>query len=150
MKLRHIANTLPTHGLITNCGKAHLEGFGSEEGVRKAKGELFDHLRTLTHGYAFVMWDYDYLQKMSKGISGIIKYGTKGDAHMIGRVLKSDPLLEVQIIQGLDEEIKTQLVGEYNLPNVLAAVTVGKFFKCPIKKISLPSKIILLPTAVHS
>ena len=67
---------LPTHGLITNCGKAHLEGFGSEEGVRKAKGELFDYLRTLTHGYAFVMWDYDYLQKMSKGISGIIKYGT--------------------------------------------------------------------------
>ena len=76
---------LPTHGLITNCGKAHLEGFGSEEGVRKAKGELFDYLRTLTHGYAFVMWDYDYLQKMSKGISGIIKYGTRGDAHIIGR-----------------------------------------------------------------
>jgi UDP-N-acetylmuramoyl-tripeptide--D-alanyl-D-alanine ligase len=123
---------LPTHGLITNCGKAHLEGFGSEEGVRKAKGELFDHLRTLTHGYAFVMWDYDYLQKMSKGISGIIKYGTKNDAHIIGRVLKNDPFLEVEIIQGLDEKkIKTQLVGEYNLPNVLAAVTVGKFFKVP-------------------
>src|SRR6185503_2487069 len=50
---------LPTHGIITNCGKAHLEGFGSEEGVRKAKGELFDHLRTLEHGYAIVMWDYD-------------------------------------------------------------------------------------------
>jgi len=123
---------LPTHGLITNCGKAHLEGFGSEEGVRKAKGELFDHLRTLTHGYAFVMWDYDYLQTMSKGISGIIKYGTTGDAHIIGEVLSSDPFLNVGIVQGLDEKIiKTQLVGEYNLPNVLAAVTVGKFFKVP-------------------
>jgi UDP-N-acetylmuramoyl-tripeptide--D-alanyl-D-alanine ligase len=121
---------LPTHGLITNCGKAHLEGFGSEEGVRKAKGELFDHLRTLTHGYAFVMWDYDYLQEMSKGISGVIKYGTKSDAHLIGVAKKSDPFLEVEIIQGLDEKnIKTQLVGDYNLPNVLAAVTVGKFFK---------------------
>jgi len=127
---------LPGHGLITNCGKAHLEGFGSEEGVRKAKGELFDYLRTLTHGYAFVMWDYDYLQKMSKGISGIIKYGTGGDAHIMGRVLKSDPLLEVEILQGLDEkEIKTQLVGEYNLPNVLAAVTIGNFFKVPDPKI---------------
>jgi UDP-N-acetylmuramoyl-tripeptide--D-alanyl-D-alanine ligase len=127
---------LPTHGLITNCGKAHLEGFGSEEGVRKAKGELFDHLRTLTHGYAFVMWDYDYLQTMSKGISGIIKYGTKGDAHVVGRVWKSDPFLEVEIDQGLDEKrIRTQLVGEYNLPNVLAAVTVGKFFKVPEAKI---------------
>jgi len=126
----------PTHGLITNCGKAHLEGFGSEEGVRKAKGELFDFLRTLTHGYAFVMWDYDYLQQMSKGISGIIKYGTKGDAHIVGKVLKSDPLLEVEILQGLDEKkIKTQLVGEYNLPNVLAAVTIGKFFKVADSKI---------------
>jgi UDP-N-acetylmuramoyl-tripeptide--D-alanyl-D-alanine ligase len=129
---------MPTHGLITNCGKAHLEGFGSEEGVRKAKGELFDYLRNLTHGHAFVMWDYDYLQKMSKGISGIIKYGTKDEAHVIGRVLKNDPLLEVEIKQGLDvKEIKTQLVGEYNLPNVLAAVTVGKFFKVPEAKIKL-------------
>ncbi len=127
---------LPTHGLITNCGKAHLEGFGSEEGVRKAKGELFDHLRTLTHGYAFVMWDYDYLRQMSKGISGIIKYGTRKDAHVIGKVSKNNPLLEVEIIQGIDEKkIKTQLVGEYNLPNVLAAITVGKFFKVPEVKI---------------
>jgi UDP-N-acetylmuramoyl-tripeptide--D-alanyl-D-alanine ligase len=127
---------LPTHGLITNCGKAHLEGFGSEEGVRKAKGELFDFLRTLTHGNAFVMWDYDYLQQMSKGIPGIIKYGTKGDAQVIGQVFKTDPLLEVEIVQGLDEKkIKTQLVGEYNLSNVLAAVTVGKFFKVPDTKI---------------
>ena len=127
---------MPTHGLITNCGKAHLEGFGSEEGVRKAKGELFDFLRTLTHGCAFVMWDYDYLKKMSKVISGVIKYGTRGDAHVIGRVLKSDPLLEVEILQGLDEKlIKTQLVGEYNLPNVLAAVTIGKYFDVPDSKI---------------
>lgn len=127
---------LPTHGLITNCGKAHLEGFGGIEGVRKGKGELFDHLRTLTHGFAFVMWDYDYLREMSKGISGIIKYGTEANDHIIGKVLKNDPYLEVEIIQGLDHgKIRTQLVGEYNLPNVLAAVTVGKFFEVPEKKI---------------
>jgi len=127
---------LPTHGLITNCGKAHLEGFGSVEGVKKAKGELFDYLRTITHGYAFVMWDYDYLQQMSKGISGVIKYGTKDNAHLVGRVFRNDPFLEVEIIQGIDERnIKTQLVGDYNLPNVLAAVTVGKFFKVPEAKI---------------
>src|SRR5437773_5512502 len=82
------------------------------------------------------MWDYDYLQKMSKGINGIIKYGTTGDAHVIGKVAKNDPLLEVEISQGLNEKkIKTQLIGEYNLPNVLAAVTVGKFFKVPEAKI---------------
>jgi UDP-N-acetylmuramoyl-tripeptide--D-alanyl-D-alanine ligase len=127
---------LPTHGLITNCGKAHLEGFGSEEGVKKGKGELFDHLRTLTHGFAFVMWDYDYLQEMSKGISGIIKYGTKENDHVIGKILPNENFLKVQITQGLDDGIiSTQLVGEYNLPNVLAAVTVGKFFEVPEDKI---------------
>jgi len=127
---------LPTHGLITNCGKAHLEGFGSEEGVRKGKGELFDHLRTLTHGFAFVMWDYEYLREMSKGISGIIKYGTKQNDHVIGNVLSNETFLQVEITQGLDNGvIKTQLVGEYNLPNVLAAVTVGKFFEVPETKI---------------
>src|SRR4030095_6724067 len=59
--------TQPTHGLITNCGKAHLEGFGGIEGVRRGKGELFDFLRD-NKGSAFVMWDYDYLRDMSKGI----------------------------------------------------------------------------------
>ncbi len=129
---------LPDHGLITNCGKAHLEGFGSEEGVRKAKGELFDHMRTLTHGVAFVNWDYDYLQQMSKGISGIIKYGTTEETHVIGLVENNAPFLKVRIIQGLDEnenQIQTNLVGEYNLPNVLAAVTIGKYFKVPDHKI---------------
>src|SRR5688572_31681030 len=127
---------LPTHGLITNCGKAHLEGFGSEEGVRKGKGELFDYLRTLTHGFAFVMWDYEYLQEMSKGISGIIKYGTIKEAHVIGETVKTEPYLEVNILQGLDNgHIKTQLAGDYNLPNVLAAVTVGKHFNIAEEKI---------------
>lgn len=125
----------PTHGLITNCGKAHLEGFGSEESVRKAKGELYDHLRSLTHGYAFVMWDYPYLREMSKGISGIIKYGT-ADAHVMGKVVENDPFLQVQITQGLEHvTISTQLIGEYNFPNVLAAVTVGKFFNVSEKNI---------------
>ena len=127
---------LPTHGLITNCGKAHLEGFGGIEGVRKGKGELFDYLRTLTHGFAFVMWDYYYLREMSKGISGIIKYGTEENDHVIGKVYRNDPLLQVEITQGLDDRfISTQLVGDYNLPNVLAAVTVGKFFEVPESKI---------------
>ncbi|MGZ8552800.1 MAG: UDP-N-acetylmuramoyl-tripeptide--D-alanyl-D-alanine ligase [Chitinophagaceae bacterium] len=126
---------LPTHGIITNCGKAHLEGFGSIDGVKKAKGELFDFLRGQPHGFAFVMWDYDYLQEMSKGISGIIKYGT-GDAHITGQVKKNDPFLEIEITQGMDDPfIQTRLIGGYNLPNILAAVTVGKTFKVPEEKI---------------
>jgi UDP-N-acetylmuramoyl-tripeptide--D-alanyl-D-alanine ligase len=117
---------LPTHGLITNCGKAHLEGFGSEEGVKKGKGELFDFLRA-NKGTAFVMSDYDYLQEMSKGIPAIIRYGTiVGD--VVGNVKSSQPFLSVDFINGVKGEIKTQLVGSYNLPNVLAAVAIGDHF----------------------
>ncbi len=125
---------LPTHGLITNCGKAHLEGFGSEEGVRRGKGELFDHLLS-HHGTAFVMWDYDYLRRMSKGIPVVIKYGS-AIADVEGLAIKNEPFLEVAVSKGPNiTSIKTQLVGEYNLPNVLAAVAIGNYFKVPADKI---------------
>lgn len=128
--------TMPTHGVITNCGKAHLEGFGSEEGIRKGKGELFDYLKQ-HDGTAFVMWDYDYLREMSKGIKHLSTYGTH-DAGVTGIVKNSTGLLEVKIISGADiDHIKTNLVGEYNLPNVLLAVAIGKYFKVPDEKIKL-------------
>jgi UDP-N-acetylmuramoyl-tripeptide--D-alanyl-D-alanine ligase len=123
----------PTYGLITNCGKAHLEGFGSEEGVRKGKGELYDFLRHYNGG-AFVMWDYEYLREMSKGIETIYKYGTH-DADIIGSVWANDPFLEVKFTKGFQGNITTRLVGNYNLPNVLAAVSIGKFFKVDDRKI---------------
>lgn len=127
--------TLPTHGIITNCGKAHLEGFGSIEGVRKGKGELYDYLRA-HNGTAFVMWDYDYLQTMSMGIPGVIKYGTTGNLDIQGEVKQSEPFLTVSIAKGAAiPVIRTQLVGAYNLPNVLVAVTAGKFFNVPDEKI---------------
>jgi UDP-N-acetylmuramoyl-tripeptide--D-alanyl-D-alanine ligase len=125
---------LPTFGLITNCGKAHLEGFGGIEGVRKGKGELFDHLRE-NQGTAFVMWDYDYLQTMSKGIPHIIKYGT-ANADYEGTVSQSEPFLNVIFNKGIQSNtVRTQLVGDYNLPNVLAAVAVGKHFGIEDRKI---------------
>jgi len=126
--------TLPTHGLITNCGKAHLEGFGGEEGVRKGKGELFDYLRA-NNGTAFIMNDYDYLKEMSKGIATIKTYGT-ANAAITGEVKNSTGFLEVTITKGAAiDSIKTQLVGEYNLPNILAAVAVGKYFNVADEKI---------------
>ncbi len=126
--------TQPTHGIITNCGKAHLEGFGGIEGVRKGKGELYDYLR-VHHGTAFVMWDYDYLQDMSKGIPTIIKYGTH-DTDVEAVVVENEPFLVVKITKGPSAGIiQTQLVGDYNLPNVLVAVTAGSYFKVPGDKI---------------
>ncbi|HMT74415.1 MAG TPA: UDP-N-acetylmuramoyl-tripeptide--D-alanyl-D-alanine ligase [Chitinophagaceae bacterium] len=126
--------TQPTHGVITNCGKAHLEGFDGVEGVRKGKGELYDYLR-YNNGTAFVMWDYDYLREMSKGIPTVITYGTK-NALIEGTVIESNPFLEVSITKGSETgNIKSHLVGDYNLPNILLAVTVGKHFNVPDKKI---------------
>ena len=126
--------TLPTHGIITNCGKAHLEGFGGMEGVRKGKGELYDFLRA-HNGTAFIMWDYDYFHTMSKGIPHIITYGTK-DADITGTVLQGEPFLEVQMHSGTNvKKISTQLVGDYNLPNIIVAVAVGAYFKVPPDKI---------------
>ncbi len=118
---------LPTHGLITNCGKAHLEGFGGVEGVRKGKGELFDHLRA-HGGTAFRMNDYDYLHTMSAGIAHIISYGTH-EADICGTLIADQPFLEAGISGKVDiPSIKTSLVGGYNLPNILAAVCVGHYF----------------------
>jgi UDP-N-acetylmuramoyl-tripeptide--D-alanyl-D-alanine ligase len=117
----------PSHGIITNCGKAHLEGFGGVEGVRKGKGELYDHLRSI-NGTAFVMWDYDYLRNMSSSIGELIKYGT-ADADVEGTIRTAQPFLEVEMTKGsLLGPIRTQLVGDYNLPNVLMAVAVGQYF----------------------
>ncbi len=126
--------TLPTHGIITNCGKAHLEGFGGIEGVKKGKGELYDFLRA-NNGTAFVFWDYDYLREMSRGISSVKTYGTK-DAEITGAIKTSSTFLEVSITNGAHIDIlKTHLIGSYNLPNVLLAVAVGKYFNVSDEKI---------------
>jgi UDP-N-acetylmuramoyl-tripeptide--D-alanyl-D-alanine ligase len=114
----------PTHGLITNCGKAHIEGFGSEENVRKGKGELFDHLRS-NNGTAFVWNDDPCLIKMSKNIVHVISYGSTSSDHR-GEVASDHTFLEVSMNKGLT--IKTNLIGGYNLPNVMAAVAVGRTF----------------------
>lgn len=115
---------LPTHGIITNIGKAHLEGFGSEEGVRKAKGELYDYLRA-HDGTVFLCTDYPYLQDMAKGIPHQVTYGSK-DADYTGHAISNSAFLAVET-QGLT--IQTQLVGAYNFPNVMAAMAVASYFK---------------------
>jgi UDP-N-acetylmuramoyl-tripeptide--D-alanyl-D-alanine ligase len=120
--------TRPTHGLITNCGKAHLEGFGSLEGVKKGKGELFDYLRAYG-GIAFVMWDYEYLQQLSSGIREVYSYGTN-HADITGITEPTDSYLKVRITKGKSAGIiQTKLTGNYNFPNILAAVCIGNYFK---------------------
>jgi UDP-N-acetylmuramoyl-tripeptide--D-alanyl-D-alanine ligase len=125
---------MPNYGMITNCGKAHLEGFGSEEGVKKGKGELFDYLRT-HHGAVFIMSDYDYLLQLSKNIENIVTYGAHSGS--LQGVAKSDNgFLTVEFTKGAPfDQVQTKLVGAYNLPNVLAATSIGLYFKVPAEKI---------------
>ncbi len=124
----------PNYGLITNCGKAHLEGFGSEEGVKKGKGELFDFIKNYS-GTAFVMSDYDYLNNLSAGIKEVISYGThSGEIQALANTVNG--FLKVEFTKGTSIScIQTKLVGDYNLPNVLAAVSIGTYFKVPDEKI---------------
>lgn len=120
---------LPTHGLINNCGKAHLEGFGGEEGVRKGKGELFVFIEK-NNGTAFINSDLDYLVEMSKSIKNKIFYGNS-QGQFTTAVSSTDPCLTISIKnnQWGIQEIQTQLVGAYNTPNVEAAICIGNEFR---------------------
>ena len=124
---------MPTHGLITNCGKAHLEGFGSIENVKKGKGELFDYLRD-HKGTAFVNNDDESIFRLSTGIREVISYGSNG-GNVKGHVLKSDPFLEVVISNTIPFSVKTNLVGSYNFSNVMAAFCIGRYFNIDDQKI---------------
>jgi UDP-N-acetylmuramoyl-tripeptide--D-alanyl-D-alanine ligase len=123
----------PNYGLITNIGKAHLEGFGSEENVKKGKGELFQYLKN-HEGTVFVNTDDPAVFDLSKPINNSIFYGSKSE-NVKGVIEKNDPFIEVKIEGEKPFTIQTNLVGAYNLPNVLAAVCVGKYFKIKNEKI---------------
>ncbi len=96
----------PTHGIITNVGKAHLEGFGGVEGVRKGKGELYDYIRS-TRGTAIAFDDYEYLHEMSDGIANIYWYGTQ-NGDVIGIAKEDSTFVEVQFTKGLSSYIQNE------------------------------------------
>jgi UDP-N-acetylmuramoyl-tripeptide--D-alanyl-D-alanine ligase len=113
----------PTHGLITNIGKAHIEGFGSEEGIRKGKGELYDYLRA-NGGTIYRNTDLDYLAEMAEGIPQQVTYGESEAAYQ-GKPEMEGLFLTVKLQQPQQAIFKTHLVGAYNFANVMSAVAVG-------------------------
>lgn len=134
---------LPDFGIITNVGKAHLEGFGSFEGVMKTKAELYDFIHA-ENRKIFLNTGNENLLEMANnsGFSdrkGVLPYCLNSDIEnklATGKVISSSPLLEMQCITskgGFD--VKTQLIGTYNAENVLAAVSIGTFFDIPNEKI---------------
>ena len=117
----------PNYGLITNVGKAHLEGFGSFEGVKNTKKELYDYLFA-NDGKVFVNCENEHLRGMLNKQEKVF-YGNSDEAFSKARFLQAEPKLIVEIRSVLGKlYIKTQLVGGYNFENVLAAVTLGRYF----------------------
>lgn len=125
--------TMPTHGLITNCGKAHLEGFGSIDNVKKGKGELFDYLRE-HKGVAFVNDDDESIFQLTNSINEVVSYGSTGE-NTNGNIIKSDPFLEINITGSIPIQVRTNLVGSYNFSNVMAAFCIGRYFNIDDQKI---------------
>jgi UDP-N-acetylmuramoyl-tripeptide--D-alanyl-D-alanine ligase len=117
-----IAN--PTHGFITNIGKAHIGTFGGFENIIRAKSELYQHLIT-ANGQVFINSENEILSNMAKRFAKPLFYPAKGDYYHC-ELLASDPFLRIQAESG--EEIMTQLVGGYNFENAAAALCLGKFF----------------------
>jgi UDP-N-acetylmuramoyl-tripeptide--D-alanyl-D-alanine ligase len=117
----------PNAGLITNVGKAHLEGFGSLEGVKTAKGELYRYLAH-SQGQVFCLSDSAHLKDMLQayGVQHAIMYGLRENNVRIDAGSGSSPFLRLHTATG--DAWQTKLVGGYNVANVLAAVAVGRYF----------------------
>ena len=126
----------PDCGLITNVGKAHLEGFGSFEGVVKTKSELYDYLRSKKDAFIFLDKDNDVLCKASAGLESI-GYGLEGDGLSVkGKLHACAPFLAFEWeYEGVSHDVNTHLIGAYNVKNALAAITIGCRFEVPAEAI---------------
>ena len=119
---------MPNFGLITSIGKAHIEGFGGVEGVIKGKGELFDYL-SKTDGLAFVNQNLEVLREMaSHRKMHIYYYGNQEDV-IHGRILSTQPFVDCDLFFNKERfNVQSNLIGEYNFINILAAAAIGYHF----------------------
>ena len=130
---------MPSFGLITNIGKAHLAGFGSFEGVKKTKGELYDQLQTYKK-IAFVNVDNPLILEMvaERPLMQYVPYGINNDGATIIKE-EGNPFLQLQInnpsilsASPTKINISTKLIGDYNADNILAALCVANYFDLSI------------------
>lgn len=131
----------PSHGLITNVGKAHLEGFGGVEGVKKGKGELYDYMKA-SGGITFVNSDSADLMAMqnARALENVVFYGSIDLENLVsGQLTDNSPYLTLQWTNnetGKSYEVKSQLTGAYNLDNILTAICIGVYFKLSPEEIN--------------
>lgn len=114
----------PNYGMITNIGRAHLRDFGGYEGVIKTKNEMYQYIAA-NNGMLFVNKDNELLMNLAKNINKVT-YGTTNDADVYGNIISANPYLSVEWDK---YKIDTQLVGDYNFENVMAAICIGTYFK---------------------
>lgn len=120
----------PNFGLICNIGKAHLEGMGGIEGVKKTKKELYDFLE-INKGLVFVNTDDDVTLNLSSQLENRVFFGNKENSLVAGEIISLAPFLKVSITfkkNNQKHELATQLIGDYNLANILAAAAIGVYF----------------------
>lgn len=120
-----IAN--PTHGFITNIGKAHIGTFGGFDNIIRAKSELYQHLIS-TGGQVFINSHDTILNNMAKRFKNPLFYPASGDYYHVAMV-SADPFVKIKTETG--DEVQTQLIGAYNFDNIAAALCIGKFFGVP-------------------
>ena len=132
----------PTHGLITNIGKAHLEGFGGIEGVKKGKSELYRFLAE-TGGTAFVNSDAAFLEELSAPVAKRVFYRRSDGVPAAGaavevQLLHSEPFVEARFLRrdGSYRELSSRLIGGYNFSNIMTAIALGQYFQVPDDKIA--------------
>ena len=123
----------PDYGLITNIGKAHLEGFGGFEGVIRTKTEMYEYLRH-SGGLVFVNGEDPLLTSKSEGMRR--EYYQHSNARVSGEIISDQDVLEIELrLDGVPFRLKTQIPGAYNLPNILAAACVGLYFRVSAQSI---------------
>lgn len=134
----------PTCGMITNVGRAHLQGFGSFEGVQKTKGELYDYIKA-TDGLIFLNESNPYLVDMAneRQMNRIETYGTGEDGEVNGKVISCAPFLKFSWKTNSSKyqipnpcEVQTHIIGSYNIDNMLAAITIGLHFGISTEQIN--------------
>ena len=118
----------PDYGLITNIGKAHLEGFGGLEGVKKGKGELYQFIKSV-NGTIIYNGDNSILVELIKNYDRIVTYGTSEIFDISGNASLEGSLLSVNCTKPFSMTINTQLTGAYNFENVMSAIAIGHYFK---------------------
>ena len=124
----------PNFGIITNIGKAHLEGFGGIEGVKKGKGEMYQYIKS-SNGLIFINGDNNTLHELLGDFSNKISYGSSMAYDFTGNADLNNSMLMVHCLKPFSADIKTNLTGIYNFENVMLSVAVGYYFKVPQEEI---------------